>query len=158
MQSPQTPTTINRINYGVIFQEENKIVISKEYWLHTFKIDLPKPVHFHEFAPCGSDAECITFNDYLKSINNIHFKTASHVNETLKNIHSLMPKSDILRTMKTKRALLSFVGSLSKSLFGTATMDDVNILARHINQLTRTTILISKTLQQHGSVIIFGLC
>ena len=35
---------IQRINYGVIFKEEPKIVLANEYWLHTFKIPLPK--HF----------------------------------------------------------------------------------------------------------------
>jgi len=45
---------------------------------------------------------------------------------------------------------LSFVGQLSKTIFGTATMDDVNILADHINALTTKTIKLSNILSQHA--------
>ena len=51
------------------------------------------------------------------------------------------------------RAILSFVGSLSKTLFGTATIDDVNILVTHINQLIKRDRQISHVLEQHGSHI-----
>jgi len=44
---------------------------------------------------------------------------------------------------RSKRAILSFVGQLSKTIFGTATMDDVNILTDQINALTTKTIKLS---------------
>ncbi|XP_052076736.1 uncharacterized protein LOC127714723 isoform X1 [Mytilus californianus] len=50
---------------------------------------------------------------------------------------------------KSKRAILSFVGQLSKTLFNTATMDDVNLLARHINALTTRTLKLTNTMAQH---------
>ena len=43
-----------------------------------------------------------------------------------------------------------FVGSLSKRIFGTAAMDDVHILACHINALNRKTENKTKALQPHG--------
>lgn len=45
--------------------------------------------------------------------------------------------------------LLPFDGSLSLSLFGTATMDDVNISASHINALTKISNNIVNALQKH---------
>ena len=68
------------------------------------------------------------------------------------DIKFLIPKIQVRSTKgRQTRALLSFVGSLSKSLFGTATMDDVNILASHINALVRKTNAMSNALVQHGS-------
>lgn len=139
-QIPETQSTVNRTNYGVIFKNEGQISISKEYWLHTFKIDIPKHMYLEQYSLCNVDTVCAVFNDYIKSLNYIHSKTEENTNKTIKHIHALVPNSNTLKTMKAKRAILSFVGSLSKTLFGTATMDDVNILARHINQLTRTTL------------------
>ena len=46
---------------------------------------------------------------------------------TLKTIRDLIPESNFHKQN----------GSLSKSLFGIATMDDVKILASHINALNR---------------------
>lgn len=51
---------------------------------------------------------------------------------------------------RSTRAILSFVGLLSKTIFGTATMDDVNILAAHINAITTKTIKLSNILSQHA--------
>lgn len=45
----------------------------------------------------------------------------------------------ILFSKRTKKALLPFEGDLSKNLFGTATMDDVNILKQHINELIKNS-------------------
>lgn len=56
-----------------------------------------------------------------------------------------------MQKAKSKRAILGFVGSLSKTLFGTATMDDVNILAQHINALTSRAILLTKAVTQHSN-------
>ncbi|CAC5384224.1 unnamed protein product [Mytilus coruscus] len=39
---------------------------------------------------------------------------------------------------------------MAKGLFGTATMGDVNLLARHINQINKRTRLMAKALEQHG--------
>lgn len=36
-----TTSVIQRINYGVIFQEQSGLMLAQEYWLHTFHIPLP---------------------------------------------------------------------------------------------------------------------
>lgn len=68
------------------------------------------------------------------------------------SIQVLLPNVDInpVQRRRQTRSLLPFVGSLSKSLFGTATMDDVNILASHINMLTRHTNQMANLLVQHS--------
>ena len=48
-------------------------------------------------------------------------------NYTISSIESLIPESTITKS-RSKHALLPFIGKLSKGLFGTATMDDFNIL------------------------------
>jgi hypothetical protein len=50
----------------------------------------------------------------------------------------------------SKRALLPFVGDLSKSIFGIATENDVRVLAGHINALTRQQNKVVRALARHG--------
>ena len=52
------------------------------------------------------------------------------------DIHKLLPERKILEiNSREKRALLPFIAQLSKSLFGTATQKDVQVLAEHIAAL-----------------------
>jgi hypothetical protein len=50
----------------------------------------------------------------------------------------------------SKRALLRFVGELSKNIFGIATENDVRVLAGHINGLTRQQNKVVRALARHG--------
>ena len=50
----------------------------------------------------------------------------------------------------SKRALIPFVGDLSKSIFVIATENDVRVLAGHINTLTRQQNKIARALARHG--------
>ncbi|CAC5362566.1 unnamed protein product [Mytilus coruscus] len=73
---------------------------------------------------------------------------------TLMEIFDMVPETDLNPKKNGKsRALLPFIGSLSKSFFGTATMDDVNLLANHINKLLKRDKQMSRALEQHGSHI-----
>lgn len=79
-----------------------------------------------------------------------------HVNHTVKSIHTLIPQTtfrDIRKSSRVTRSLLPFVGSLFSGLFGTATMNDVNILASHINSLTKVSNNMVNTLHQHAAHI-----
>ncbi|CAG2232505.1 unnamed protein product [Mytilus edulis] len=73
-----------------------------------------------------------------------------HLLDTIKAIHTLIPHSTILSSKRSIRSFLPFIGSLAKGLFGTATMSDVNLLARHINALNKRTELLTDVLHQHG--------
>lgn len=78
-----------------------------------------------------------------------------HVNHTVKSIHTLISQTSFreLKRSRSTRALLPFVGSLLSGLFGTATMNDVNILASHINSLTKVSNNMVNTLHQHAAHI-----
>lgn len=39
---PSMDIIIQRISYGVIFKEELKLLLAKEYWLHIFHTEIPK--------------------------------------------------------------------------------------------------------------------
>ena len=65
-----------------------------------------------------------------RSIHGLYEETLVKFNVTLQTIRNLylIPLTKIVGNNRQSRALLPFVGSLSKSIFGTANMDDVNIL------------------------------
>ena len=54
-----------------------------------------------------------------------------------------------MKWSRSRRSLLPFLGDLSKTLFGTATVEDVNTLARHINALTKRSRSMATLLAQH---------
>lgn len=127
---------IHRLNYGTIFKSMGNLHISSEYWLQTYQISLPdqipKPKGFIVNKQSCSKLNCQFLQSLLNQIHGIQVDTYSHVSKTLEFLKSVVPYHKNQSKSKT-RSLLPFVGSLSKSLFGTATMDDVNILASYIN-------------------------
>lgn len=47
---PSSNNVVQRINYGVIFQEQSNMMLAQEYWLHTFHIPLSldlRSIRFH---------------------------------------------------------------------------------------------------------------
>lgn len=156
--SPIEPTMdiiIQRINYGVIFKEESKLLLAKENWLHTFHVELPKRFQLSKVPFCNvqnrvRESSCTLLDNMVNFIHGLHEETLAHLNQTLLNIRTMIPQTQILKKRQA-RALLPFIGSLSKSIFGTATMDDVNILAGHINALNSKTEKMAKALEQHSA-------
>ena len=114
------------------------------------------PTHFHLRLPgrmrpaksprCADNSSyCNTLNDIISVIHTIHVQTESKVNEVVKSIKSLIPQTELAH--RGYRSFLPFIGSLSKTLFGTATMDDVNLLATHINALNSRTRQLATAMQ-----------
>lgn len=74
------------------------------------------------------------------------------VNSTVQEIHALIPQSQIphhnqfIGSSRSKRALFDFVGQISKSLFGTATSDDIDTLQRHMQLLNHNNVKIAKAM------------
>lgn len=142
-------SVLQRINYGVVFQPTSDIVLAQDTWYHTFELKLPEIINMPSLPTCRNDNDtCKIVAHVLEQLNNLRIETVSKMNETLSTILDLVPESKIHKS-RSKRSLLPFVGKLSKGLFGTATMDDVNILASHINKLTKLNIGLSATLSQH---------
>ena len=128
--------------------------LSTESWLHTFEIPLPR--YFKNQMPINctkTKSECFLQNTLLQQIDIIKYQTISHVNNTLNFIHEIVPHTNLKASNRKTRSLLPFIGSLSKTLFNTATMDDVNILASHVNQLIRQSSKISHALYSQNNKI-----
>lgn len=138
-----------RINYGVIFQKTSDLVLAQDVWYHTFEIDFPNSIDIPPLPSCRPDNKtCSALSHVLAQLDNVRIETATKLNNTISTILDLIPETRIHKS-RSRRSLLPFIGQLSKGLFGTATMDDVNILAQHMNKLTRMNIGLTKALSQH---------
>lgn len=138
------------MNYGVVFEPPAKLQLSQENWIHTFEIQLPEDISMIQLSGCTRDVNtCSIVNAILLEINQIRQETALVLNHTIDTIKNLVPEKEQMINGRTTRALLPFVGDLSKSLFGTATFEDVQLLARHINSLNKLTRNVVKSVQQH---------
>ena len=144
-----TSNVVQRINYGVVFKETNKVVLACDHWLHTFEINLPEVIQLPILATCSkSNSSCAMMSHILTQLNSIRSGTAARLNLTVHSIEELVPETQI-RQSRSRRSLLPFIGKFSKSLFGLATEDDVNVLASHMNKLNRMAVGMAKTLTQH---------
>ena len=72
------------------------------------------------------------------------------MNGTIETIRKLVPETQNLGIKKRKtRAIFSFLGEFAKTVMGTATTDDVNTLANHVNALVRKTNKVLHSFEQH---------
>ena len=153
--------TVDRINYGTIFQREQDLLISREFWLHTFHIPLPKRFKVSKIPSCDVKYNCtepqcnIVYNcqmlhTLVTQIHSLHESVFSSFNHTMRNIRNLIPQSKKFSFDRVTRSLLPFVGKMYKGLFGLATMEDVEIMASHINAITRRTNGLVKAFEQHN--------
>lgn len=130
---------VQRLNYGVIFKETDKVILGCDTWYHTFEIDLPEEVVSPYLVPClNNNLTCTLIAHLITQLNVVRSEMSAKINATIQTIEELVPEAKIHKS-RSKRALLSFIGRLSKGLFGTATVDDVNMLARHMNKISKMT-------------------
>ncbi|XP_052064383.1 uncharacterized protein LOC127704385 [Mytilus californianus] len=149
---------IQRINYGVVFERQPNLLSGRENWLHTFKIPLPSKQTDDHFEQCDiTHQHCYILNQVLSQLTAIRTQVSSNVNHTVEVIHKLIPHIDIEDKSNTesrlKRGLFDFIGSISKSLFGTATTEDVNRLAKHVNILIRRNNEFAKDITHHDKLL-----
>lgn len=138
-----------RLNYGVVFQQKTKLFIAQDYWYHTFEIELPNAVTIPRLATCKkSNQTCRMISHFLTQLDSIRAETAARFNETNQSARKLVPETKVHKS-RSKRSLLPFLGKLSRGLFGTATVDDVNVLANHMNKLNKMASGLAKALTQH---------
>ncbi|CAC5362550.1 unnamed protein product [Mytilus coruscus] len=154
VQASNAEEDIHRLNYGVLFQKQPSLYLSREYWLHTFEVELPSNISIQSIPSCTSAVStCYLFNSIIFHVNVLKENTMTFTHRTLMEIFDMVPETDLNLQKRKSRALLPFIGSLIKSFFGTATMDYVNLLANHINKLVKRDRQMSHALEQHGSHI-----
>ena len=137
--------SVHRLNYGVIFKGVNDLVITNEYWRQTYEIILPKQPPRDELkADCLTlpSKLCGSYMRFIHQIKDLQINALEEFDHTTKFINENVPFIHL--TDRTRKSLLPFVGGLSKNLFGTATMEDVNILKAHINALTKNSRQVAK--------------
>ena len=146
----QSTETLQRLNYGVVFPTRSA-QLSNEYWLHTFKVPLSAALHLPSIGKCHKNTDtCMLIGHVLAQINTVRAETSARLNDALETVYRLIPQSAHIKG-RGKRSLLPFLGQLSRSIFGTATVDDINVLSRHINELSRRTMKISNAKEQPGA-------
>ncbi|XP_055958012.1 uncharacterized protein LOC130013243 [Patella vulgata] len=148
-----SPKVIQRINYGVLFKpaRAQTVTFGVDNWIHTFELALPivpaMPANVH----CQHHNDtCAFIQQIIQTLNQIKAQTASNLNNTNIQIKKLIPEITSVTKVRSKRAILGFIGQISRSLFGTATVKDVDLLAKHINALSRQNHKIAQELTQHA--------
>ena len=146
---------IQRINYGIIFEQTSNIYLGQENWIHTFQIQLPKKLHLSGELYCNMP-QCKTAGHIIKSLNSLRTQLMASVNTTVRHIHQMIPSTEeqALNTYvgssqskrRHKRGLFDFVGQISKSLFGTATSADINTLKRHMQVLNNNNVKLAQAM------------
>ncbi|XP_048252709.1 uncharacterized protein LOC125380964 [Haliotis rufescens] len=131
-----------RLPWGVVFVHMSRIDISQNKWIHIFQYKLPdldgmgNRSRYRDFCSTYTLA-CYTvsaMDGYIEKAERELFAYWTYVH---KDINLLIPHINIFhKDSRTKRAILPFIGSISRSLFGTATVEDVERLARYVKQLS----------------------
>ena len=151
MNQGEAKEIVQRLNYGIVFKPEVDMFMAQEEWLHTFQIPIPRSLGSPNVGSCHRDNEtCFLINQAFLQVMVIRTETALRINNTVNNIRKLIPETKIHKS-RSARSLLPFIGTLSKSIFGLADEKDIEILAKHINALTRRTEGLSEILSQHGT-------
>ncbi|KAL4231902.1 hypothetical protein ACF0H5_009478 [Mactra antiquata] len=113
------------------------------------ELEVPESVTLPHLATCyENNSTCSMLASIITHMNSIRSEVGFKLNSTIKAIHDLIPEQRVHKS-RSKRSLLPFIGQFSKGLFGTATVDDVNALANHMNKLNKMSTQLSKALSQH---------
>ncbi|XP_069109820.1 uncharacterized protein [Argopecten irradians] len=148
-----TQPPVQRLNYGILFEPNSKLHFGQEFWSHTFEIPLPSSMYLPELNPCRR-RRCESLYSVVKTINNLRAQCMSNVNVTIAEIHRLIPHSYFPNSLsfnsRRKRGLFDFIGQISKSLFGTATTNDLQNLQRHIQALNNNNVKLAKAMAKEA--------
>lgn len=135
-----------------MFQKQIDVDFASDTWVHTFEIPLFLDTTVPDLSNCtlNNPKYCLTLHQVSVNIKVIRNKLKNHLNSAKQLVYSLIPQITMPIKSRSKRALLPFVGELSKSIFGIATTNDVNVLAQHINKLTENNNKVAKALTRYG--------
>ena len=138
-------STVVRENYGVVFAPKSILDNTHSVWHHTFAFELPdieQPCSKDEFDDGALSASAERRGFFIQQDFCPAFNTDNERNSRIKeDIESPQRQLNLLMSpndnFRNKRGLFDIVGKVSKSLFGTATTEDAQILANHIKQIEK---------------------
>ena len=141
-----------RINYGVIFQNQPNIDFATDYWTHIYEIPMYLNLQHKLVTKCPQRAGrvCQSYDKIVAQVNYMKEYMNAQIQDTKSLIDKLIPKLNRTVIGKSKRALIPFVGSIMGGLFGLITEDSMKKIVTHINSLTSENNKISNALKQYG--------
>ena len=142
---------VQRLNYGVIFDKIGVLNNAEQMWIHTIHIPFPVnewPMISPPFCPNGS-LPCGNIWKLWTTFETIRQDIEEQVANVTEEIKSLVPEHK-MKNGRSHRAILGFVGSLSKSIFGTATVKDMQILTEHINEIVAMNNRLTHAFETHA--------
>ena len=144
LASPSHATVVNRVNYGVVFTKEVTAGVVYDYWTHTVRMPIPRvyqqkrvPVNCQHTLNNSFNRNCLPYSMIYQSVDRTRETYLKALNnESLTHILEMMPshKPETCRS-RSARAPLGFIGDIGHTLFGTARVKDVKLLARHFEAL-----------------------
>ena len=139
----KSPSVVVRHNYGVAFKFKGLSTPTVGYWPHTFHFVLPsfeKIQNKEDWCtqPLYTDL-CKEFPFLIEIAMNFTNRTFHQFHHSLQAVYDLMPNSPVSPDLtKRKRSLFPFIGKLSSSLFGTVSEDDLNVVASHVQSISKS--------------------
>lgn len=147
----QCQMTIQRLNYGIIFQRKGRLSFTPDNWLHTFQIKLPQLTNVPPMPTCNEiNTTCTIMTNVLRHMSTIRDEILTRTNDTIVYIKNIIPQTNNTQSERQTRSVLPFIGDLSTTLFGTATFHDVQVLAQHIQLLAKRVGKTNLALQRNG--------
>ena len=129
----------HRIGMGVWFTHLKTTYAIDDSFLHTFSINILPPINFgHHLPPCSSSNSanyekiCTVFSDYLNSLRNVSKTSTAYLYQLLQRINETIPDQP-LKTGRTGRAWMPFLGQIASSALGLATESDVQAIRKPTN-------------------------
>ena len=146
----QTPArSVTHVNWGVIFKENSVMNNAEMLWKHTFQVQLPKLTIENSYIKTPIANSSSQMNEIMTKIQILRNDTANNLESLKSKINMLVPEASLNDINRNQRALLPFIGSLSKSLFGTASASDIQLLQDHINELIKDQNTLKNNFQEH---------
>lgn len=144
--------SMNRLNYGAIFKYKGSIAAVTSLWFHTFLIKLPKQENLYAnpdtnqnisrqilMRPCalaesiGGRMRCNNWAANVQFLEKIYTDGHEQIQRLNQAIHDIIPTGE--RPPSTKQALLPFLSDIFKSIAGTATVKDVEVINSNMKKL-----------------------
>lgn len=155
MVSPLHAEVVSRVNYGVLFENQGQVDAVYDYWVHTYKIKIPKIHGIAEYqVACAARSSvlnkvCRKYQKAFQTIDTVRETFLIHLNESMTRIENILPEDPRVHSRsRSKRKVLGFISEIGHSLFGFATDKEIGRLAQHIQAMESKQTQISHTMAQ----------